>query len=174
MNIEHFYGADKTLQKSMYDLRRSNFTEFSPEEQMVYWQFDPLSEHFIVFDGKTPLGSISVGNYSEYPDIHQQFGLDKLIEGYSPSLKIKGVHRLATIPEVRRNIVVLRNLLKVAEEETRKDCDFFFGYTAPSKNVPEDNSRFELGKKYCSLSNAKPIGGRIHQGVEQHFFGKWV
>ncbi len=174
MKVEHFYGANKILQKSMYDLRRSNFAEFSPEEQMVYWQFDPLSEHFIVFDGETPLGSISVGNYSEYLDVHKQFGLDKLIKGYSPILKIKGVHRLATIPEVRGNILVLRNLLKVAEEETRKDCDFFFGYTAPSKNTPGDISRFELGEKYCSISNAKSIGRRVYQGVEQHFFGKWV
>ena len=170
MILEHFYGADRKLQRPMYDLRRKQFSEFSSEEQMVFWQFDPLCEHFGVFDGETPLGFVSVGDYTQYPDVHHQFGLDKLIEGYSPSLRIKGVHRLASTG----NPTALKILLMIAQEETKKNCDFFFGYTAPSKNMPNDTSRQILGEKYCSLSGAQPLGTRTHQGVEQHFFGKWM
>jgi len=174
MKIEHFYGADKRLQKFMYKLRRINFSEFSFEEQMIYWQFDPLSEHFIIFNDNIALGSISVTNYSNYPDTHEYYGLNNLISGYSPKLRIKGVHRLSINEEARNNFIVLRTLLTVAKEETQKNCDFFFGYVAPSKNNPQDKSRYQLGEKYCLISKAKPIGTRISQGIEQHFFGKWV
>ena len=170
MQIKHFYGADRELQKYMYDLRRKQFSDFSPEEQMVYWQFDPLCEHFGVFNNKTPLCFVSVGDYNQYPDIHQQFNLDELIEGYSSSIKIKGVHRLVSTG----NPIALKILLEATQEETKKNCDFFFGYTAPSKNMPQDTSRHKLGETYCLLSGAQSLGTRNIQGIEQHFFGKWI
>jgi hypothetical protein len=174
MKLEKFYGADKVLQRGMYDIRRASFPEFSPEEQMVYWQFDPLCTHLMVFDEGKAIGSISIGEYYTYLDVHEIFGVDKLIQDYSSNLRIKGVHRLATIPEVRNNIGVLKMLMDATKEEASKDSDFVFGYVAPSLNNPSDKSRYDLSRLYCRISGAKEIGENKSQGVTRKFFGRWT
>lgn len=174
MILEKFYGADKVLQRGMYDIRRASFPEFSPEEQMVYWQFDPLCTHLMVFDEGKAIGSISIGEYYKYLDVHEQFGLDKLIDDYSSKLKIKGAHRLAIIPEARNNIGILKMLIDATKEEMSKDSDFIFGYVAPSRSTPNDSSRYNLSKIYCRISGATAIGENQSQGVTRKFFGKWV
>ena len=90
MIMEHFYAGDRRLQMALYDIRRAAFSpEFGPDEQMVYWRFDPLSEHFVLFDGKCPVGAVTVADYSGFPDVHQMFDLAKMIPEYRDSLRVK-------------------------------------------------------------------------------------
>jgi len=164
--IEKIPRQNPVLLHVVYGIRQTVFEKeqgFPKKDRMVFNEWDALATHYLLINQKTPIGTISVVDWTGLTEIlkSQQLPTD---------LRIAKLTKLAILPP-HRSVKNLKRLVLSLIPDLAK-FEYITADIAPPSSHPDDTSRYDLENSYSHLFNLERISIVNDGYVSKHILGR--